>query len=173
MQEAEKIGVWSLGWEDTLEEGMATNSSVLAWRNSRTEEHGGLRSMRSQGVGYDWNNLAWHNIAQWLPTRLESNATCLPRHGKSYLAWTLATCPPSSAGSLGMPVLATLPFHPSGCHKLLLTWHPLSWSLLCLGNSFFRAGPGLKLLTVQAFSSTAASQRLSLASWSEGSLWTL
>ena len=34
--------VWSLGWEDPLEEGMATHSSFLAWRIPWTEERGGL-----------------------------------------------------------------------------------------------------------------------------------
>ena len=33
---------WSLGWEDPLEEGMATHSGILAWRIPWTEEHGGL-----------------------------------------------------------------------------------------------------------------------------------
>ena len=46
--------VWSLGWEDTLEEGMATQSSILAWRSSWTEEPGGLQCMASQGIGHDW-----------------------------------------------------------------------------------------------------------------------
>ena len=36
--------VQSLGWEDPLEEGMATQSSVLAWRIPWTEEPGGLQS---------------------------------------------------------------------------------------------------------------------------------
>ena len=36
--------VWSLGWEDTLEEGMATHSSILAWRIPWTDEPGGLQS---------------------------------------------------------------------------------------------------------------------------------
>ena len=36
--------VRSLGWEDPLEKGMATHSSVLAWRIPRTEEAGGLYS---------------------------------------------------------------------------------------------------------------------------------
>ena len=39
--------VQSLGWEDPLEEEMATNSSILAWEISRTEESGGLQSMGS------------------------------------------------------------------------------------------------------------------------------
>ena len=38
--------VQSLGQEDPLEEGMATYSSILAWRIPRTEEPGGLQSMR-------------------------------------------------------------------------------------------------------------------------------
>ena len=40
--------VQSLGWEDPLEEGMATNSSILAWRIPWTEKPGGLQSMGSQ-----------------------------------------------------------------------------------------------------------------------------
>ena len=38
----------SLGQEDPLEEGMATNSSILAWRIPWTEEPGGLQSMGLQ-----------------------------------------------------------------------------------------------------------------------------
>ena len=41
-----------LGWEDSLEEGMATHSSILSWRIPQTEEPGGLRSTRSQRVGH-------------------------------------------------------------------------------------------------------------------------
>ena len=45
--------VQSLGCEDTLEKGMATHSSILAWRIPWTEEPGGLQSMGLQRVGYD------------------------------------------------------------------------------------------------------------------------
>ena len=45
--------VRSLGREDPLEEGMATHSSILAWRIPRTAEPGGLQSMGSQRVGRD------------------------------------------------------------------------------------------------------------------------
>ena len=45
--------VQSLGQEDALEEGMATHSSILAWRIPRAEESGGLWSMGSQRVGQD------------------------------------------------------------------------------------------------------------------------
>ena len=44
--------VLSLGWEDPLEERMATHSSILAWRIPWTEEPGGLPSMGSQRVGH-------------------------------------------------------------------------------------------------------------------------
>ena len=37
-----------LGWEDPLEKGMATHSSILAWRISRIEEAGELQTMESQ-----------------------------------------------------------------------------------------------------------------------------
>ena len=43
-----EMRVQSLGWEDSLEEGMATHSSVLAWRIPWTEEPGGLQSMGLQ-----------------------------------------------------------------------------------------------------------------------------
>ena len=46
-------GVPSLGWEDPLEEEMATHSSILAWRIPWTEEPGGLQSMGSQRVRHD------------------------------------------------------------------------------------------------------------------------
>ena len=41
------------GWEDPLEEGMTTHSSVLAGRTPWTEEPGGLRSIGLQRVGHD------------------------------------------------------------------------------------------------------------------------
>ena len=40
--------VWSLGWEDPLEKGMATHSSILAWRIPWPEEPGRLQSTQSQ-----------------------------------------------------------------------------------------------------------------------------
>ena len=45
--------IQSLGWEDPLEKGMATRSSVLAWRIPWTKEPGGLQSMGSQRVRYN------------------------------------------------------------------------------------------------------------------------
>ena len=45
MQETQ---VRSLGWEDLLEKGVATHSSIFAWRITETEEPGGLQSIGSQ-----------------------------------------------------------------------------------------------------------------------------
>ena len=45
--------VWSLGWEDPLEKGMATHSSILAWRISWTEEPGGLQYMGLRRVEHN------------------------------------------------------------------------------------------------------------------------
>ena len=47
-----KTQVRSLDQEDPLEKGMATPSSILAWRVPWTEEPGGLQSMGSQRVGH-------------------------------------------------------------------------------------------------------------------------
>ena len=41
-----------MGWEDPLEEEMATHSSIVAWKIPQTEEPGGLQSMGSQRVGH-------------------------------------------------------------------------------------------------------------------------
>ena len=46
--------VWSLGWDDPLEEEMVTHSSILAWKIPWTEEPGGLQSTELQRVGHDW-----------------------------------------------------------------------------------------------------------------------
>ena len=45
--------VRSLGWEDPLEKGMVTHSSILAWKVPQTEESGGLQSVGSQRVRHD------------------------------------------------------------------------------------------------------------------------
>ena len=57
-QETQETWFPSLGWEDPLEEGIATHSRILAWRISWTEEPGGLPSIGSQRVRHKWSNLA-------------------------------------------------------------------------------------------------------------------
>ena len=56
-------------WEDRLERGMATHSSILAWESSWTEEPGGLQSVGSQRVGHD---LVTKQQQQYIATVVES-----------------------------------------------------------------------------------------------------
>ena len=60
MQEMRETQFQSLSREDPLEGGMATHSSILAWRIPWTEEPGRLQTIGSQRVGYSWNNLSTH-----------------------------------------------------------------------------------------------------------------
>ena len=53
MQEKQEKQVRRLGWEDPLEEEMATHSSILAWEIPWIVEPGGLQSMGSQRVGHN------------------------------------------------------------------------------------------------------------------------
>ena len=57
--------VWSLGGEDLLEEGMATHSSILAWRIPWTKEPGRLQSKGSQRIRHDWSHLALMHCWAW------------------------------------------------------------------------------------------------------------
>ena len=59
--------VWSLGWEHPLEKGMATHSSILAWRIPWREEPGRLQSMGSQRVMHDWATFTslFRSTAHW------------------------------------------------------------------------------------------------------------
>ena len=77
--------VWSLAWEDPLEKGMATHSSILAWRVSWTEEPGGLQCLGSQNVicnvicltsanvRHDWKI----NTCRWFRFVLKSENLCI------------------------------------------------------------------------------------------------
>ena len=49
----QEMQVWSLGWEDPLEKGMATRSSILTWKIPWTEEPGGLQFMGLLRVRHD------------------------------------------------------------------------------------------------------------------------
>ena len=53
MQEPQEMQFRSLGWEDPLEKGMATQSSILAWRIPWTEEPGQLQSIGLQRVRHN------------------------------------------------------------------------------------------------------------------------
>ena len=51
--ETQETQIRSLGWEDPLEQEMAPNSSILAWKMLWTEEPGGLQSSGPQRVRHD------------------------------------------------------------------------------------------------------------------------
>ena len=53
MQEMQEMWVGSLGWEDPLEEEMATHSSSLAWNIPQKEKLGELQSVGSQRIRRD------------------------------------------------------------------------------------------------------------------------
>ena len=79
MQELYETRVRSLGREESLEEGMETHSSILAWRIPWTEEPGRPQSIGSQGVRHDWSDLACMHMCQIL------RALCMkPYHPCSY-----------------------------------------------------------------------------------------
>ena len=66
-----EIWVWFLGGEDPLEKGLATYSSILAWRIPWTEEPGTLQSMGSQRVGPEWVTKT-HEASRWVPLEIDS-----------------------------------------------------------------------------------------------------
>ena len=66
IQETQETWVWSLGWEDTLEKGMAaTHSSILAWEIPWTEDPWGLQFIGSQRVRGDWSDWACTQHSFW------------------------------------------------------------------------------------------------------------
>ena len=81
----QEIQVWPLGLEDCLEKGMATHSSILAWRIPWTEEPGGVQTMGLQRV---WvinslnyrNPLRHHQSTPWLQAWSESTHLALTQH---------------------------------------------------------------------------------------------
>ena len=53
MQEIQETQVQSLGWEDSLEEGMATHSSILAWSSMGSQEQLSTRYQQSELICVD------------------------------------------------------------------------------------------------------------------------
>ena len=73
--------VQSLGWEDPLEKGMPTHSSILAWRIPWTEEPGGLQSLASQRVRHNW------------ATKRAHTCTYTHTHTHTHKVWVLYLSP--------------------------------------------------------------------------------
>ena len=76
--------VWLLGQEDPLEKGMATHSSILAWRIPST-----IQSMGSQRVGHDWATFTYQH-RQELSNLLFSLVQSLSRVRLLATPWTAA-----------------------------------------------------------------------------------
>ena len=107
MQKPLETWVWSLHWEDSLEEKMATHSSILAWRTPWTEEPCGLQSMGSQSQtllnwpsaharilpedsGYVWSFLALPHYSIYLQTRFiyrTVHKSCRNIAASQWLSW--------------------------------------------------------------------------------------
>ena len=75
-----------LGLEDPLEEEMATNSSILAWRIPWTEEPGGLHSIGLQRVEHDSSNLTIRT--EFLSAKLWFKALSFPEAPELGPPWT-------------------------------------------------------------------------------------
>ena len=76
-----RLGFRSLGQEDPLEKGMATYSTVPAWRISWTEEPGRLQFMESQRVGHDYSDLSQESeLISWNVFYFPQNSFCFPLH---------------------------------------------------------------------------------------------
>ena len=115
--------VQSLGREDPLEKGMATHSSILAWRSPWTEEPRGVQSMGSQRIGHDRvTNTTQPFILLALQTPLTSHTSNLIISATNQLRFTFQSL---------LYLLTYLHFHHIGsqfCNSIsgLLQQHPNS-----------------------------------------------
>ena len=64
--------VWSLGWGDPLEKGMATHSNILAWEIPWTEEPGRLQTVGSQRIRHNWAAEHTYMGLKWKPCRMSN-----------------------------------------------------------------------------------------------------
>ena len=80
--ETKEMQLLSLGWEDLLEEGLATYSSILSWRILWTEEPGRLQSIGLQRVEHGWSDLACMHA--WAHIRL-----CQSKAFRWNLSWSM------------------------------------------------------------------------------------
>ena len=137
VQEPQETWVQFLGWEDPLEEEMATCSSILAWRIPWTEEPGGLQSMWSQRVRHNWLNThstALHDSdAFYMKLANHPSSTKL---GNSLLesGWSLADGGQRHGSLCWVPWSSVLPMLMPWCPGRLfyspryLFWHHQAWT---------------------------------------------
>ena len=89
MQKPQKMLLWFLDWEDPLEEGIATHSSILARRIPRTEEAGGPQSIRSQRIRHDRTDLAVQTIVTYSFHLILKKSTMSRSFRDLNLAWKI------------------------------------------------------------------------------------
>ena len=78
-----ETGVWSLGWEDTLEKEMATHSSILVWRIPWMQDAGGLQSIGSQRVRHNW--VAFTFLRLWMISKPRGDEPATLRINKRFI----------------------------------------------------------------------------------------
>ena len=119
--------VQSLGWEDPLENGMATHSSILAWRIPWTEEPGKLQFTGSQKVRCDW--------ATFTHTQLPYNVVLVSAIQWSESAACIHIPPPSWTSLPPNPHATPLGHHrapswaPCALENFLSVFLNISWNL--------------------------------------------
>ena len=109
MQEAYETHVRSLSREDPLEEGMATHSSILAWRIPMDRGAGRLQSMRLHRVGHDCSDLAHSTVLFLL-----------------YFFFSFASSSPPSSADIQNPWQGIQPSPREG-QGVSPTFHLISW----------------------------------------------
>ena len=173
MQETQ---VWSLGPEDPLEEGMATHSTILAWRIPWTEEPGGLQSIRSQRVGHDWRDRTRTHLRKTLmkPCGVKTKIQCVSQGFLWSLRKKEASLISIGARSLcdhwpGVSFLSNLQINQNAtCHKsceiLSLPWKYDSW---CMSKEIGQIQQNFqgKLCIFQPIVFTSVSTALNISLW--------
>ena len=114
----QEIWVWSLGQEDPLQKGIATHSSILAWKIPRTLEPGGLQSMGSQRVRHYWATVTHKVLCRGFPggARGKEPACQCKRHKRGGFHTFLGKIPWRRAWQ---PTLAFLPEESHGQSSLV------------------------------------------------------
>ena len=116
--------IQSLGQEDPLEKGMATHSSILAWRITQTEEASGLQYIGLQRVRHDWSDSVCSHEVRVGPR--SDRAGVFIRRGRDMqkcLFFSLNTCTEKRPGRRGL--FASQEEKP---HQTLFLTAPYSWS---------------------------------------------
>ena len=117
--------VRSLGQEDLLEKGIATHSSILAWKIPCTEEAGRLQSMESQRVGYNWST---NTYTPWYHLQVESKVCVLSCSDVSDSLWSHGLYQPGSSvhGVFPARILEWIAMHSSRGSSQRRDWTQVS-----------------------------------------------